>query len=130
MKNIITILCILILPIMAYLIMDKRSAINIATAMEKSRPTIMVFSSTMCLDCQKLKVVINELENIYNNKVNFVKYNALDKDRKIKEYIKKYEITLVPTTLIFDKNGNKTDKIEGFVSKEELVKKIEESINE
>lgn len=130
MKNIITILCILILPIMAYLIMDKRSTLATATAIENSRPTIMVFSSTMCLDCQKLKVVINELENIYNNKINFIKYNALDKNKKIKEYIKKYEITLVPTTIFFDKEGNKTDKIEGFISKEELIKKIEESLNE
>ena len=130
MKNIITILCILILPIMAYLIMDKRSTLATATAIENSRPTIMVFSSTMCLDCQKLKVVINELENIYDKKINFVQYNALDKNKKIKEYIKKYGITLVPTTIFFDKEGNKTDKIEGFISKEELIKKIEESLNE
>ncbi len=130
MKNIITILLIIILPIMAYLIIEKRSSLTTATAMENSLPTVMVFSSTMCLDCQKLKLVINELEKSYSNRVNFIKYNALDNNKKIKKYIKEHSITLLPTTIIFDEDKNKIEKIEGYIDKEELAKKIEDVINE
>ena len=129
MKNIITILLIIILPVMAYLIIEKRSNITTATAMENSLPTIMVFSSSMCLDCQKLKGVINEVKNNYEGKVNFISYNALDKDKKVQKYIKEYQIVLAPTTIILDKDGNKIDKIEGYIPKEELINEIEEAIN-
>ncbi len=129
MKNIITILLIIILPIMAYLIIEKRSELNSATAMENSLPTIMVFSSSMCLDCQKLKGVINEIKNDYEDKINFISYNALDKDKKVQKYIKEYQIILAPTTIILDRNGNKVDKIEGYIPKEELINEIEEAIN-
>ena len=130
MKNIITILLILILPIIAYIIMEKNSKNSIATAQVNNLPTVMVFSSTMCLDCQKLKLVINELENTYSGKVNFIKYNALDNNKKVKNYIKEYSITLAPTTIIFDEDNNKIEKIEGYIEKEELAKKIEDAINE
>ena len=130
MKNIITILLILILPVIAYVIMDKNSKNNIATAQTNNLPTIIVFSSTMCIDCQKLKLVINELEEKYSNKVNFVRYNALDNNKKIKKYIKEHAITLVPTTIIFDEENNKIEKIEGYIGKEELEKKIEDALNE
>lgn len=129
MKNIITILLIIILPIMAYLIIEKRSELNSATAMENSLPTILVFSSSMCLDCQKLKGVINEIKNDYEDKINFISYNALDKDKKVQKYIKEYQIILAPTTIILDRNGNKVDKIEGYIPKEELINEIEEAIN-
>ena len=62
MKNIITILLILILPVIAYVIMDKNSKNNIATAQTNNLPTIMVFSSTMCLDCQKLKNILKNTQ--------------------------------------------------------------------
>lgn len=129
MKNIITILLILILPVMAYFIIEKRTSLSIANAKENNLPTVMTFSSTMCLDCQKLKVVLKEVEEIYRGKVNFINYNALDKDRKIKEYIKKYNIVLAPTTIILDENGKDVDRIEGYVPKEELINEIEEALN-
>ncbi len=129
MKNIITIIIILILPVMTYLILERRSSLTTATAMENNLPTVMVFTSTMCIDCQKLKKVISEIENDYQGKINFVSYNALDNDKKIKSYIKQYGIVLAPTTIILDKDGNKIDKIEGYLPKEDYVNEIEEAIN-
>lgn len=130
MKNIITILIILILPVMTYLILEKRSSLTTATAMEKNLPTVMIFSSSMCIDCQKLKNVVKEIEPLYAGKINFINYNALDKDKKIKNYIKQYGIVLAPTTIILDKNGRPIDKIEGYLPKDEYINEIEEAINE
>ena len=63
------------------------------------------------------------------NKVNFMSYNALDKSKNIQAAIKEYNIVLVPTIIILDRNGNKKDKIEGFIPKQELIQKLEDAIN-
>ena len=129
MKNIITILLILILPIIAYLIMNKNSEQIMAVAKENNLPTLMTFSSTMCIDCQKMKKLLNEIEPAYQNKINFVSINALDKDKKVKNYINKFGVTLVPTLVFIDDNGTLINKIEGYIPKEELISEIEEAIN-
>ena len=129
MKNIITILLILIIPIVAYLIMSKNSKDIIAVSKENNLPTLMAFSSTMCIDCQKMKKLLNEIEPTYQNKINFISINALDKDKKVKNYVNKYGVVLVPTLIFVDTNGNVTNKIEGFIPKEELISEIEEAIN-
>lgn len=129
MKNIITVLLILILPVCIYLIMNKHSADITANAQENNLPVLMTFTSTMCMDCQKMKGILKEVESPYSGKINFININALDKDRKVKEYIKKYNIVLVPTMIFLDENGNLINKIEGAVTKEKLINEIEEAIN-
>lgn len=129
MKNIITILLILILPIIAYIVMSKNSQDIIANAKENNLPTLMTFSSTMCMDCQKMKSVISEVRNDYEGEINFININALDKDKKVKDSIKRYGVVLVPTMIFLDSNGNVTNKTEGYIPKEELITKIEETIN-
>ncbi len=129
MKNFISVLLILIIPICVYLIMNKNSE-NYSADAKENLPTMMTFTSSMCMDCKKMKEVINEIENDYTDKINILTINALDKDKKIKEKIKKHGIVLVPTTIFLDVNGNETGKIEGFIPKEDLIIEIEEIINE
>ncbi|MCD7878637.1 MAG: thioredoxin family protein [Candidatus Gastranaerophilales bacterium] len=125
MKNIITIILILIIPIFVYLIMSKNSNDLNAIAKDNSNPTLIAFTSTMCMDCQKMKTVIKEIEKDYESKVNFVSVNALDKNRKVQDSIKKYGIVLVPTIILLNKNDVQVNKIEGYVPKEELTAKLE-----
>ncbi len=129
MKNIIIVLLILIVPVCAYLFMSRNSADFMADAKEKNIPALMIFTSSMCMDCQKMKAVLKEVESEYDSKIDFVYINALDKDRKIKEYIKKYKVVLVPTLIFVDDNGNQINKVEGFIPKEQLISEIEEAIN-
>lgn len=128
MKNIITILLVLILPVCTYLIMSKNSSNIIAIAKENT-PSLYIFTSTMCMDCQKMKKVINEIEPNYHDRINFIQINATDKNRKVQEYIKRYGVTLVPTIVVLDRNNNKIDKIEGYIEQEKLIKEIEDAIN-
>ncbi len=128
MKNIIAIILILVLPIFVYILMNKNSA-ETAVAIENSKPTLMVFTSTMCMDCKRLKEVIKDIEGEYSPKINIVSINATAKDRNVKEKIKKYNVTLVPTMIFLDKNNNQRNKIEGFIPKEELIIELEEIIN-
>ena len=150
MKNIITILLILIVPICAYLFMSRNSVDIMANAKENNLPVLMAFTSSMCMDCQKMKGILKEVEGDYTGRINFVMINALDKNRKVKDYLKKYNIVLVPTMIFLDENGNQINKIdfnqimelysntkkkveinkiEGAVTKEVLISEIEEAIN-
>ncbi len=129
MKNIITILLILILPIAIYTIMSKKTSDISVFAKENNLPTLMTFTSTMCMDCQKMKTIFKEIEGNYTDKINFVHLNALDKNRKVQHYIKKHHVVLVPTMIFLDSNGNEINKIEGYIPKEELEKEIEEAVN-
>ena len=45
MKNIITILIILVLPVMTYLILEKRSSLATTSTTEKKLPTLMIFKN-------------------------------------------------------------------------------------
>ena len=129
MKNIITILLILFVPVAVYLYLSKNSDTTSAIAKDKTRPSIMIFTSTMCLDCQKMKSVINEVQPIYSDKINFISINALDKNKKVQDDIKKYGVVLVPTIIFVDENENQKNKIEGYIPKEQLITEIEDIIN-
>ena len=128
MKNIITILLVLILPICAYFIISRNSG-NIMAIAKNNTPTLQIYTSTMCMDCQKLKKLISEVEPNYNESVNFIIINALDKNKKVQNDIRKYGITLVPTIIVIDRDGNQINKIEGFIEKEKLISEIEDAIN-
>ena len=129
MKNIITILLILIIPVCVYFVMSRNSFDITANAKENNLPVLMTFTSSMCMDCQKMKGILKEVEGAYYGKINFININALDKNRKVKEYLKKYNVVLVPTMIFLDENGNQINKIEGAVTKEVLINEIEEAIN-
>ncbi len=129
MKNIITIVLILVLPVLVYLIMSKNSNDFSAIAKEKNMPSLLTFTSTMCMDCQKMKGVLKEIQPSYQDRINFISINATEKDRKVQNYIKKHNVVLVPTMVFLDENGNEVNKIEGYIPKEELIKEIEEVIN-
>ncbi len=129
MKNIITVLLILILPIVAYIYMSNNIGESVAATRNSDLPTVITFTSSMCMDCQKIKSVLAEIEPNYSEKVNFEYVQALDKSKKVKDSIKKYGVVLVPTMIFIDKNGKQLNKIEGFLEKEKIEAEIEELIN-
>ena len=128
MKNIITIILVLLLPLCTYFIMSKTSNDVVAVAKENS-PSIYIFTSTMCIDCQKMKKIINDIEPNYKDDINFIQINAMDNNKKVQDLIKKHGVVLVPTIILIDRNGNNINKIEGYIEKEKLIVEIEEAIN-
>jgi len=129
-KNLLISLLILMAPVCTYLYLSKNSPDYTAMASDGNNPSLLVYTSSMCLDCRKMKEVIKEIESGYQGKINIVSINALDNNRKIQESVKKYDVKVVPTLVFTDVNGIETAKTEGFIPKEELIQKIEEAINE
>ena len=129
MKNIISITLILILPLCIYFLLNKNSTDNVVIASNSNLPSIVTFSSSMCLDCQKLKKVLVDVEKEYNNRVNFISVDASSNNKVVKEKIKKHKVVLVPTMIFLDINGIEKKKIEGYIPKEELIVEIEALTN-
>lgn len=129
MKNIFIILLILILPVAIYFMLNKNSDFDAAMAKSDDLPSLLIFTSTMCLDCQRMKSLVSEIQNDYKEKINFIPINALENKRKVKEQVKEYGVVLVPTLIFLDVNGVQTNKIEGYIPKEELIKNIEACVN-
>lgn len=129
MKNIITIVIILVLPILIYSLLNKNSGDITAFAQENGRPSLFVFTSSMCMDCQKMKTIIKEVEPSYNTRINFIQVNATEKNRKVKELVKQYSVVLVPTMIFVNSDKQEIKRLEGYIPKEQFVSEIEEVIN-
>lgn len=122
MKNIIIILLIFIVPLVAYKLLSGRHTDTGAEVGTTNRPQIIKFSALMCAECKELDAVLDEVYPKYEKKIDLIKIQVQDNDSKTKELIKKYGITLTPTMILLDSQGEKLDKIEGSMEKDKLDK--------
>ena len=89
-------------------------------AYAQSKPIVYKFSSSMCRDCIELEKTMVKIRPNYADKINFINYSVDRRDRKIKELIRKYQLTVVPTLVFVDSKGNVKLKIEGRISQDKL----------
>lgn len=80
-------------------------------------PVLVDFWATWCGPCMMLAPTVEEIAKEYEGKVKVGKVNV---DEAV-ELAKKYGIMSIPTLIIF-KNGEISDKVIGFVPKEQIVK--------
>ena len=85
-----------------------------------TEPILVDFFATWCGPCNMLSPI---LENISNTRADFniAKVNI----DELRDLAIDYEVEVVPTLLIF-KNGKVVGRIEGLVSEEEIVNKVQE----
>lgn len=130
MKNWIIALSILILPMVAYFVLDKTHGDTTGfEAQAANKPMIIKFSSPMCLDCKKLDTTIDAVIPAYADKVAYEKINAQSSDSKVQGLIKKYNVTLVPTCVFLKKDGQLYKRTEGFMEKPEFENIVKGLIN-
>ncbi|MBR1618218.1 thioredoxin family protein [bacterium] len=127
MKNWIVILAIFLIPLGLYGFLDTKGQCSIkeeqAQAMNSQNPKIIKFSSPMCSECVKtsaeMKKAVEEFSgNVVVEEMDVLKVSA-------KEAVKKYKISLVPTLIFLDKQGNIVKKQEGYMSSAEIVKVLD-----
>ena len=120
-KNIISILLILFVPIIAYMALSKSiDKTTQAVADTVNRPQIVKFTSAMCMDCQKMNKIMQEIFPKYEDKIVLKEVHVQDGSSFSASEIKKYNVTLVPTIILIDSNGKQVKRIEGAVSKAEM----------
>lgn len=88
--------------------------------LDSKEPILVDFFATWCGPCNMLSPI---LENISNTRADFniAKVNI----DELRDLAIDYEVEVVPTLLIF-KNGKVIGRIEGLVSEEEIVNKVQE----
>lgn len=122
MKNIITIVLILVLPVLAYILLDNNKHQNvIEVAQAGNKPRVLIFSSAMCSECIKMKKVLAEVEPQYSNSIDFIKYDAQDSSSEVAALLKKYDVKLVPTLVFMNTDGKIVKRLVGAEDKNTFI---------
>lgn len=117
-KNIIIVLFVLILPILAYMFLSSGSGNQVGSVDAKTtKPQIIKFTSAMCLDCQTMNKLMKEIYPQYQDKIALTEIHVQDNKPETQEWIKKYDVTLVPTIILMNSQGQQVRRIEGAVDK-------------
>lgn len=125
-KNIITVLLVLFLPLIVYIFMTHsgNEPVNVADAVT-NKPQIIKFTSSMCLDCQEMNKIMQEIYPQFKDRILLTEYHVQDGKAATDEQIKKYNVTLVPTIILINSQGEQVKRIEGAVPKEEMITCLE-----
>ena len=124
-KNIIIISLIFAILIMLYMALTASNSTTAKTT-ESGKPQVVKFTSAMCLDCQTMNKVFKEIFPKYNNEIILTEIQVQDRNSFSDEQIKKYNVTLVPTIILLNSNGQQVRRIEGAISKEQMDKYLQE----
>ena len=79
--------------------------------------TLVDFSAIWCGPCQMLEPVLNEVAKVTDYKVIKVDVDQAG------DLAVEYEIRSVPTIIVF-KNGKLAERLTGFMTKDEIMKKV------
>jgi thioredoxin-related protein len=126
--NLVIILAIFIIPVVLYYTFKStnQDTASIATGI---RPTVMDFSSEMCLECKELKKVMDKVEPKYSKKIIFKKIMINSTNSEDQKLVKKYGVNVVPTLVYLDNNGNIVTKTEGALKKVDLERNFNRLLN-
>lgn len=125
-KNIITVLLVLIVPIVAYILLNHSNSSMVGVADAKvTKPQVIKFTSSMCLDCKEMNKIIKEVYPQFKDRIVLTEIPVQDGKTFTQEQIKKYNVTLVPTIIMLDSNGQQVRRIEGAIPKDEFVRYLE-----
>lgn len=125
-KNIITVLLVFIVPLVAYILLNRAGddPVSVADATTK-KPQVIKFTSAMCLDCQEMNRIFKEIFPKFQDKILLIEIPVQDGKAFTQEQIKKYNVTLVPTIVLLDSNGKQVKRIEGAIPKEQMESYLE-----
>jgi thioredoxin 1 len=88
----------------------------------KSRPVLLEFGRGICPICKQMTVVLNQVKESYGDQVE-VRLVYIDKDEPL---FQQYKVMIVPTQVFLDASGKEVDRHIGGLSKEEVIKKLED----
>lgn len=119
-KTFILFLCIFALFSCGNLFAKAPEKIDIDKILKSGKPVIVKLGNDLCTPCAEMKPILSDLSKEFKNKI-----IILDIDIKIhREFINKYKVNLIPTVIFYDKKGKQIDKYVGFMSREQIINKI------
>ena len=85
----------------------------------KPLPRLIDFGAGTCATCKMMTAVLEELAGEYSNRLTI---QIVDTGEN-KETTADYSIRMIPTQIFLDAEGNELFRHEGFISKEDILKK-------
>ena len=85
-------------------------------------PVVVKLGSDRCIPCRAMNPIIKELAVEQDGKAIFLSLDVYEN----RELASQAGVRVIPTILFYDKNGNPKAKSEGGMSREDLLKAIEE----
>ncbi|MBS3740688.1 MAG: hypothetical protein KGY75_09905 [Candidatus Cloacimonetes bacterium] len=86
-------------------------------------PTVLDLGSDSCVPCKMMKPIFAELEEELEGKANILLLEIAD----YRGIANEYNVRVIPTQIFFDQNGEQYWRHEGFLSKEDILKKLKET---
>lgn len=115
-KNTIILLLIFVLPLITYFYVSKNNESTV-TVSNITKPKIIKFTSTLCGECQRMDTVIKEVYPKYQKDIELISVPVQNQTEYNQEMISKYNVTLVPTIVLLNKNQHIQKRIEGYIDR-------------
>jgi len=84
--------------------------------------TFLEIGSKGCSACKKMESVMTDIQQKYPDKVNVVFINILK--QKSQDIMKYYGVAIIPTQILLDRSGKEIFRHTGYISTDELSKKL------
>ena len=94
----------------------------LAEALGNGKPSMVDFGASSCVPCKMMKPIIDELQREYKGKANILLIEIYEQRSLAAEY----GIRAIPTQVFFDRTGKEAWRHQGFIPKEDIVKKLKE----
>lgn len=91
-----------------------------AEVMQSNVPVLVDFWAAWCGPCRIMNPIVEELADIFAGRAKVAKLNVDEEDALALQY----HVMAIPT-LIFFQNGERVDTVEGVISKDDLVARLE-----
>jgi len=90
-----------------------------AQTAEQPRPQLIDFGAGKCATCKMMNGILEELTAEHGDQINISFVDVWEDE----EAAEKHSIRMIPTQVFLDTEGNELFRHEGFISKEDILKK-------
>ncbi|MDZ7402396.1 MAG: thioredoxin domain-containing protein [candidate division KSB1 bacterium] len=91
-------------------------------ALKSGKPTVLDLGAGTCIPCKMMKPIFAELEQSLKGKANVI----LLEIGEHRDLARQYRVRVIPTQIFFDTKGEVYWRHEGFLPKDEIIKKLQE----
>lgn len=96
----------------------------VASGPQAPKATLVEFGAEWCAPCKAMKPILDQLKREFTGQADVVTVD-IDQNRDLAI---RHGVKLIPVLFIYDKNGREKKRLEGMVSKTELTRLLNETI--
>ena len=85
------------------------------------KPTVVEFGANACASCREMRPILDALQRDHGERISVLNVDVL----KMRRYITRYRIQLMPTQIYFDAQGREIGRTMGKVSAGEILARLD-----